>query len=150
MLLCARSRKLSLLSVPRPSKHLCLPLPAGAFTEFISSAPIGSVLPPVREAQRPRQASALLEVAKSLLSSSVVYGGVTGVSWSDVAVVFIAGVGTPACSAVGVAARPLLLAELARVIAFCGVSPVLNQVVSWLPRSVPVPGVVNVLMDSAM
>lgn len=150
VLLCARSRKLSLLGVPRVSKHLCLPLPAGAFTDYISRAPVGTVLPPVPEAQRPWQAPALLAVAESLLSSASVYGGDCGVSWSDVAVVFIAGVGTSDCSAVGVSARPLPLAELARVIAFCCVHPVLKQFVSWLPRSVPVPGVVNVLMDSAM
>ena len=107
-------------------------------------------MPPVPEAQRPRQASALLEVAKILLSSASVYGGASGVSWSDVAIVFVAGVGTMDCSAVGVSARPLPLAELARVIAFCYGSPKLQKFVSWLALSVPVPGVVNVLMDSAM
>lgn len=81
---------------------------------------------PVQEAQRPRQAIALLDIAKSMLSSYVVYGGVFSVPWSDVAVVFIAGVGTPDCSAVRVTACPLSLVELACVIVILVVIPVLK------------------------
>ena len=76
--------------------------------------------------------------------------GESGVSWSDVAVVLIVGVGCPSVDAVGVAARQLPLVELARVVAFCGVSHSLRQHVAWMARSVPVAGGVNVLMDSAM
>ena len=50
----------------------------------------------------------------------------------------------------GVALRPLPLSEMARVIAFCGVCRSLQRFVAWLPPSVPVPGVVNVLEDTAV
>ena len=76
-------------------EQTCLALPAGAFTGYISRAPIApirTVLLPVREAQFPWKAPALFDVAKSLLPSSV-YRGVPGVSWSDVAWVFTASVG---------------------------------------------------------
>ena len=55
------------------------------------------------------------------------------------------GIGVP-----GVALRPLFLSEMARVIALCGVCRSLQRFVAWLPPSVLVPGVVNVLEDTAV
>ena len=111
-----------------------------------------SVLPadPVAHGIGPGSGS-LLEVVAQLLSFQSLYRA-CGLTWSDVAVVLLVGmdggggdIGVP-----GVALRPLPLSEMARVIAFCGVCRSLQRFVAWLPPSVPVPGVVNVLEDTAV
>ena len=93
----------------------------------------------------------LLEVVAQLLSFQS-ESRACGLTWSDVAVVLLVGmdgcgggVGVP-----GVSLRPLPLSEMARVVAFCGVCRTLQRYVAWLPPSVPVPGVVNVLEDTAV
>ena len=50
----------------------------------------------------------------------------------------------------GIVLRPLPLSELARVISFCGVCRDWQRFVAWMPPSVPFPGVVNVLEDTAV
>ena len=75
-----------------------------------------------------------------------------GLSWSDVAVVLLVGMdgGDGGVGVPGVSLRPLPLSEMARVVAFCGVCRKLQRFVAWLPPSVPGPGVVNVLEDTAV
>ena len=152
VLLSARSYLLPFLCLPRNLKYFDRSLAAGAFTEYIQRAPIRSVLPadPVAHGIGPLSGS-LLEVVAQLLSFQSLYRA-CGLTWSDVAVVLLVGmdgsggdIGVP-----GVALRPLPLSEMARVIAFCGVCRSLQRFVAWLPPSVPVPGVVNVLEDKAV
>ena len=50
----------------------------------------------------------------------------------------------------GVFLRSLPLSEMARGVAYCGVCRELQRVVAWLPPSVRVPGIVNVLEDMAV
>ena len=153
VLLSARSYLLPYLCMPRNLKHVDRSLAAGAFTEYICRAPIRSVLPadPVAHGLGPVHTD-LLEVVAGLLSFQS-QSRACGLSWSDVAVVLIVGmdggggcdVGVP-----GVFLRPLPLSEMARVVAYCGECRELQRFVAWLPPSVPVPGVVNVLEDTAV
>lgn len=145
--MCAHSRKFSLLGVPHVSKHLCVPLPGGAFTDYFSRAP-RSLLPPVPEAKRLQQASGHSDVAKIWLALRQCMG-VSG------------GLISPLC---------LLRVSVHLILARWGflLDPGLWH--SWLARfrlhwqpcaatmslvvcsigSVPVPGVANVLMDLAI
>lgn len=61
---CASSRELSLWSAPRAFKHLCLSLPAGAFTDYILAHPAGQrvVVAAAPKAQRLEYARTVLEV----------------------------------------------------------------------------------------
>ena len=120
------------------------------FASYIARAPIGAVLPPVPVAQRAWRVSAVAALVWQLLARPGPCGSASGVSWSDVAVVLVVGVdgvggdaGVP-----GSAIRPSPLAELARVVAFCGAGLNLRQHVAWIPLSVPDFGIVNVQMDT--
>ena len=88
----ARSRSSHVLAVSGSFKHILYSSPAGAFTEYITRAPIGSVLPAGTVAQR--FGSDLLVVVLHLLSNPSCRREV-GASWTDVAVTLVAGIGGP-------------------------------------------------------
>ena len=62
----------------------------------------------------------------------------------------VMGIGGPAAEKAGLAARPLPLGELARVVAQPGCDHGLHRHVPLRVQSVPVVGGVNVLVDTAM
>ena len=146
VLMSARSRS-SLLAVSRSFKHILYSSPAGAFTEYITRAPIGSVLPAGTVAQR--FGRDLLVVVLHLLSNPSRCREV-GASWTDAAVTLVAGIGGPAADVAGLVARPLPLGEMARVVAQLGCDRSLHQHVPLRVQSVPVVGGVNLLVDTAM
>ena len=128
-------------------KHILYSSPAGAFTEYITRAPIGLVLPAGTVAQRIGRD--LLVVVLHLLSNPSCRREV-GASWTDVAVTLVAGIGGPAAEVAGLVARPLPLGEMAGVVAQLGCDRGLHQHVPLRVQSVPVVGGVNVLVDMAM
>ena len=128
-------------------KHILYSSPAGAFTENITRAPIGSVLPAGTVAQF--FGCDLLVVVLHLLSNPSCRREV-GASWTDVAVTLVAGIGGPAAEVAGLVARPLPLGEMARVAAQLGWDRGLHQHVPLRVQSVPVVGGVNFLVDTAM
>ena len=146
----------SCASPPPCVKHLNRSLAAGAFTDYMMRATVRSVLPADPVALGfgdgiSSVESAVCDVVAKLLSCSS-RARACGLTWSDVAVVLLVGMDGVggAVGVSGVDARPLPLSELARVVAFCGVCRSLQRYVAWLPKSVPVPGVVNVLEDTAV
>ena len=146
VLMSARSRSSHVLAVSSFFKHVPYSSPAGAFTGYITRAPIGSVLPAGTVAQR--FGRDLLVVVLHLLSTPSCRREV-GASWTDVAVTLVAGTGGPAAEAAGLVARPLPLGE-ARVVAQLGCDRGLHQHVPLRVQSVLVVGGVNVLVDMAM
>ena len=84
VLMSARSRSSHVLAVSSSFKHILYSSPGGAFTEYITRAPIGTVLPVGNVAQR--FGRDLLVVVLHLLSNLSCRCEV-GVSWTDVAVV---------------------------------------------------------------
>ena len=147
VLMSARSRWSHVLAVSSSFKHILYSSPAGAFTEYTSRAPIGSVFPAGTVAQR--FGRDLLVVVLHLLSHPSCRREV-GASWTDVAVTLVAGIGGPAAEAAGLVARPSPLGEMARVVAQLGCDHGLHQHVPLRVQSVPVVGGVNVLVDTAM
>ena len=147
VLMSASSRLSHVLAVSSSFKHILYSSPAGAFTAYITRAPIGSVLPAGTVAQR--FGRDLLVVVLHLLSSPSCRREV-GASWTDVAVTLVAGIGGPAAEVAGLVARPLPLGEMARVVAQLGCDRGLHQHVRLRVQSVPVVGGVNVLVDTAM
>ena len=73
-----------------------------------------------------------------------------GASWTDVAVTLVAAIGGPAAEVAGLAASPLRLGELDRVVAQLGCVRRLHQHMPLRVQSVPPVGGVNVLVDTAM
>ena len=128
-------------------QHIVYSSPAGAFTEYITRAPIGSVLPAGTVARR--FCRDLLVVVLHLLSNSSCCRKV-GASWTDVAVTLVAGIGGPAAEVAGMVARPLPLGEMARLVAQLGCDRGLHQHVPLRVQLVPVVRGVNVLVDTAM
>ena len=124
VLMSARSRSSHVLPVSHSFKHLLYAQPAGAFTDCIARAPIGSVLPAGTVAQR--FGPDLLVVVLHLLSSGSRRCG-TEMSWTDVAVTLVAGIGGPSAGVAGLVARPLPLGEMARVVAHLGRDHGLHQ-----------------------
>ena len=134
------------MAVSSSFKHILYSSPAGAFTEYITCAPIGSVLPAGAVAQR---FGCLLVVVLHLLSNPSCRREV-GASWTDVAVTLVAGISGPAAEVAGLVARPLPLGEMARVAAQLGCDCGLHQHVPLRVQSVPVVGGVNVLVDTTL
>ena len=102
-----------LMSARLPSSHVwCFKFfqahpvffPAGAFTEYIERALIGSVLPAGTVAHR--FGRDLLVVVLHLLSTPSCRHE-AGASWTDVAVTLVAGIGGPAAEVAGLVACPL-------------------------------------------
>ena len=134
------------LAVSSSFKHILYSSPAGAFTEYITRAPIGSVFPAGTVAQR--FGRDLLVVVLHLLSNPSCRREV-GASWTDVTVTLVAGIGGPAAEVAGLVARPLPLGEMAHVVAQLGCDRGLHQHVPLRVQSVPFVGGVNVLVDTS-
>ena len=98
VLMSARSRSSHVLAVSSSFKHILYSSPAGAFTEYITRAPIGSVLPAGTVTQR--FGRDLLVVVLHLLSNPSCRHKI-GASWTDVAVTLVAGIGGPAAAVAG-------------------------------------------------
>ena len=92
VLMSARSRSSHVLAISSSFKHTLYSSPAGAFTEHITRAHIGSVLPARTVAQR--FGRDLLVVVLHLLSIPSC-GREVGASWTDVAVTLVAGLVVP-------------------------------------------------------
>ena len=73
-----------------------------------------------------------------------------GVSWTDVAVALVAGIGGQAAGVAGLVALLLPLGEMARVVAQLGCDHDLHRHVPSRAQSVPAVGGVNVFVDTAM
>ena len=147
VLMSARSRSSHVLAVSSSFQHMLYSSPAGAFTEYITSAPIGSVLPADTVAHR--SGRDLSVVVLHLLSKSSCRCEVDA-SWTHAAVTLVAGIGGPAVEVAGLVARPLPLGEMAHVVAQLGCDRGLHQRVPLGGQSVPDVGGVNVLVDMAM
>ena len=91
----------------------------------------------------------LLAVVLHLLSNPSCRRG-AGTSWTDVAVILVAGIGGPTADVAGLVARPLPLGELARVVAQLGCDRGLHLHVPFRVQSVSVVGGVNVVVDMAI
>ena len=144
------ARSSHVLAVSNSVKHILCSSPAGAFTEYITRAPIGSVLPAGTMAQRFGRdllVVVLHTMLHSMLSKSSCRREV-GASWTDVAVTLVAGIRSPAAEVAGLGTRPLPLKEMARVVAQLGCDRGLHQHVPLRVQSVPVVG--GVLVDTAM
>ena len=87
----ARLRSPRVLAVSSSFKHILYSSPAVAFMEYMTRAPIGSVLPAVTVAQRFGRD---LLVVLHLLSNLSCHPEV-GASWTDVAVTLVAGIRLP-------------------------------------------------------
>ena len=148
VMMSARSRSSHVLAVSSSFKHILYSSPAGAFTEYITRAPIGSVLTAGTVATQ-RFGRDLLVVVLHLLSNPSCRREV-GASWTNVAVTLVAGIGGPAAEVAGLVARPLHLGEMTRVVAQLGCDRGLHQHVPLRVQSVPVVGGVNVVVDTAM
>ena len=146
VLMSARSISSHVLSVSSSLKHIMYSSPAGAFTEYITLAPIGSVLPAGIVAQRFGRD---LVVVLHLLPNPSCRREV-GASWTDVADTLVAGIGGPAAEVAGLVAHPLPLGELARVVAQRGCDRGLHQHVPLRVQSVTVVEGVNALVGTAM
>ena len=139
----------------RSGQHFEYSQAADVFTTYIARAhaPIGALLPPVPAAHRARHVSAVADLVRQLLSRPGPYPSASGVSWIDVAFVLVVdvdGVGGDDAGVTGVVVSPSPLAQLARVVEFCGISQSLRRHVAWMPVSVPDFGVFNVQMDTAL
>ena len=125
VLMSARLRSSHVLAVSSSFNHIMYCSPAGAFTAYITRAPIGSVLPADTVAQC--FGRDLLVVLLRLQSNPSCRREV-GASWTDVAATLVA----------------------ARVVAQLGCDCGLHHHVPLRVQSVPVVGGVNVLVDTAV
>ena len=149
---CARalmSASSHVLAVSSSFKHILYSSPAGAFTEYVTRAPLGSVLPVGTAAQRFGRDLLVVVHVLHLLSNPSCRREV-GTSWTDVAGTVDAGIGGPAAEVAGLVAHPLPLGEMARVVARVGCDRGLHQHVPLRGQSVPAVGGINVLVDTAM
>ena len=143
VLMSARSSHV--LAVSSSFKRILYSSPTGAFTEYITRAPVWSVLPAAAQ----RVGHDLLVIVLHLLYNSSCRRGV-GASWTDVAVTLVVGIGGPAAEVAGLVARLLPLGEMACVVAQLACDRGLHQHVPLRVQSDSVVGGVKVLVDTAM